>query len=167
MTRFVVDPDVSQVWIEGSSSVHPVHATASGIEGWVELSFAGVNLRKDADVLGEVRIAVDRLRSGNALVDRETRRRVDAGRFPEIVGTVTASRRIAADRVELTGDLAFRGEIRSVSGEVTVTRDGQRVVIEGQQRFDVRDWGLQPPKVALLRVHPHVEVRIRLVAEAR
>src|SRR5699024_5459107 len=93
MTRFVIDPGDSQVWIEGSSSVHPVHATASGLEGWVELSFAGANLRKDTEARGEVRIAVDGLRSGNALVDRETRRRIDARRFPEIVGTVTSSRR--------------------------------------------------------------------------
>ena len=166
MTRFVIDPGDSQVWIEGSSSVHPVHATASGLEGWVELSFAGANLRKDTEARGEVRIAVDGLRSGNALVDRETRRRIDARRFPEIVGTVTSSRRVAADRLEVTGDLAFRGETRSVTGELSLSRDGPRVVVEGHQRFDVRDWGLQPPKVALLRVHPHVDVRIRIVAEA-
>ena len=166
MTRFVIDPDESQVWIEGSSSVHPVHATATGLEGWVDLTFAGANLRKDADALGEVRIAVDGLQSGNALVDRETRRRIDARRFPQIVGVVTSSRRLAADRFELSGDLSFRGETRPVTGEVAVRRDGQRVTLEGQQRFDVRDWGLQPPKVAMLRVHPHIDVRIRIVADA-
>lgn len=165
MTRFEIVADDSKVWIEGSSSVHPVHAAANGLEGWVEVSFAGSNLRKEVEALGEIRIAVDRLRSGNALVDRETRRRIDAGRYPEIVGTVTSSRRLSADRLKLTGDLAFRGETRSVTGEVNVRRDGALVTIEGQQRLDVRDWGLQPPKVAMLRVHPHIEVRIRVVAE--
>jgi hypothetical protein len=28
----------------------------------------------------------------------------------------------------------------------------------------VRAWGLQPPRVALLQVHPEVEVRIHVVA---
>ena len=166
MTRFTIDPDESQVWIEGSSSVHPVHATATGLEGWVDLTFAGANLRKDGEAMGEVRIAVDRLQSGNALVDRETRRRIDARRFPRIVGVVTSSRRLAADRLELSGDLSFRGETQPVNGEVAVSRDGSRVIVEGQQRFDVRDWGLQPPKVAMLRVHPHIDVRIRIVAES-
>ena len=164
MTRYEIDPDASRVWIEGSSSVHPIHATATGLMGFVELKLTRGKVAATPAVAGEVRIDVERLRSGNSLVDRETRRRIDARRFPEIVGTVTAAERVAPDGLSVTGDLAFRGESRSVSGEVTVAVDGDRLTIEGTQTFDVRDWGLQPPKVALLRVHPDIDVRIHLEA---
>lgn len=164
MSRFIIDPEESEVWIEGSSSVHPIHASASGLTGWVELSRTRGGVAKVPRLAGEVRVAVDRLSSGNPLVDRETRRRVDARRHPEIVGIVTGAERVAADRLSVTGEIAFRGEVRPVSGELTVSADGDRLVIDGSESFDVRDWGLEPPRVALLRVHPDIRVRIHVVA---
>jgi polyisoprenoid-binding protein YceI len=162
--RYVIVPDDSQVWIEGSSSVHPIKATATGLTGWVAAVFTTKGLAATPKFTGEVRIEVGRLRSGNPLVDRETQRRIDARKFPEIVGTVTSAERSDTDTVHVTGDIAFRGEVCTVEGEISVTRDGDALILEGTQRLDVRDWGLQPPRVALLRVHPDIGVRIRLVA---
>jgi hypothetical protein len=166
MSRFVVDPDASRVWIEGSSSVHPIRATATGLAGWVELSRSGGGIARDPGLGGEIRIAVDGLESGNSLVDRETRRRIDARHHPEIIGTVATAERIGKDRLAVVGEISFRGQICAVSGEITVSTEGGRLVLEGEQAFDVRDWGLQPPRVALLRVHPDVRVRIHITADA-
>ncbi len=166
MAHFQIDPESSEVWIDGSSSVHPIRASARGLTGWVELDTEGAGPAAHTRAAGEVRIEVDRLRSGNSLVDRETRRRIDARRYPEIVGTVTSGEQAGTGRLRLTGVIAFRGEECEVSGEVRVSIEGDTIVIEGSQTFDVRDWGLQPPKLALLRVHPEVEVRIRVVATA-
>lgn len=154
MTHFSIDAEVSQVWIAGTSSVHPIRATASGLEGWIEDDLSA----------GEVRVAVAALRSGNPLVDRETRRRIDARTFPEISGVVTRAAPLGDGRFALNGDLSFRGETRPVEGEVSLARDGGRLVVEGTQSFDVRDWGLEPPRVAMLKVHPEIEVRIHLEA---
>ena len=159
------DPGLSQVWIDGSSSVHPIRATATGVTGWIEVALSGDDISSASGLAGEVHVAVDRLASGNALVDRETRRRVDAARHPEIVGTVTAADRIASNRMAVTGDIAFRGEVRSVAGELVLSLDGERLIVEGTQTFDVREWGLRPPRIGFLRVHPAVQVRVRLVAD--
>ena len=171
--RHRIDPAASRVWIDGSSSVHPIRAEAGGLTGWVELTPAGDAPAGEATsgepaLDGEVRIEVDRLRSGNSLVDRETRRRIDARRFPEIVGTVTSAATVGGTdgrTLAVTGDIAFRGEVRGVEGDLAVAAgpDG-RLTIEGSATFDVRDWGLRPPRVGLLRVHPDVEVRIHLEA---
>jgi polyisoprenoid-binding protein YceI len=164
VSRFDFDPVVSQVWVEGSSSVHPIHAAATGVTGWIELGRSGDGVTAASHLAGEVRVAIDRLASGNALVDRETRRRIDASRYPEIVGTVTAAERIDSERWTVTGAIAFRGEVRRVSGEVVVSFDGQQLIVEGTQTFDVREWGLRLPRIGFLRVHPDVSVRIRAVA---
>lgn len=163
---FRIIPAESSVRISGTSSVHPVHAEANGLVGRVEVAASGAGVARDPALGGEVRIAVDRLRSGNPLVDRETRRRIDARRFPEIVGTVRGSRSGREGRVVVSGDLSFRGETRPVEGELLISLgpDG-RLSLEGEQTFDVRDWGLQPPRVGLLRVHPLVTVQIRVLAE--
>ena len=159
-TRFELDPERSQVWIEGSSSVHPIHGTATGLEGWVSLALDSVQVAAVPAVDGEVRIAVGRLRSGNPLVDAETRRRIDARRFPDIVGTVTGSTRAAGDRVALEGTIAFRGETQEVAGELTVGVADGEIHVTGEARFDVRTWGLQPPRLGLVRVHPDITVRL-------
>jgi hypothetical protein len=164
VSRFDIEPQGSQVWVDGSSSVHPIHATATGVTGWIELDLSDSDLACPSRLAGEVRIAVDRLASGNPLVDRETRHRIDATRYPEIVGTVSGAERIDSKRFAVTGDVAFRGEVRSVSGEVVVSRNDTSLIVEGTQTFDVRAWGLRLPRIGFLRVHPDVRVRIRAVA---
>lgn len=158
--RFDLDPDRSQVWIDGSSSVHPIRATASGLEGGLALDLVQAGPAARPRLEGQVRIAVDRLRSGNPLVDAETRRRIDARRHPEIVGIVRSSAREATDVLVLEGEIAFRGVVQPVSGRLHVERLGDELHVWGEQRFDVRAWGLQPPKVALVRVHPEITVRL-------
>lgn len=162
--RYELDPERSQVWIEGSSSIHPIRASATGLHGWIELEDPADGLGSSPRVAGEVRIAVDRLKSGNPLVDAETRRRIDAGRHPEIVGAVAGSTGLGDDRVGLGGTIAFRGEVQPVEGELHITADGDELRLAGTQRFDVRRWGLQPPKIGLLRVHPDIDVRFEAIA---
>jgi polyisoprenoid-binding protein YceI len=167
VSRFDVEPQGSQVWVDGTSSVHAIHATATGVSGWIELGPSDGGIARASRLTGEVRVAVDRLASGNALVDRETRHRIDATRYPEIVGTVTAAERIDSERFAVTGDIAFRGEVRSMSGEVVLSLNGKNLIVEGNQTFDVREWGLRLPRIGFLRVHPEVKVGIRLVASGR
>lgn len=162
--RYVVVADESQVWVDGSSSVHPVRATATGLSGWVTLATTTRGVAKAPALGGEIRIEVGRLRSGNPLVDRETRRRIDATRHPEIVGTITAAERVAPDRLQVTGTIAFRGQEQSVTGEITVALGPDRITVDGAAPFDVRAWGLEPPRVGLLKVHPEIDVRIHVVA---
>lgn len=160
MTRYEIDATASTVDIVGSSSIHPITARATGLVGWIE-----TDTPEAGSLRAEVRISVDRLGSGNPLVDLETRRRIDARRFPEIVGIVTAAAPLADGRIAVTGDLTFRGERRSVTGEIDLEIDDQGVVVRGDQTFDVREWGLRLPRLGLLRVHPDVQVRIEVHAQ--
>lgn len=164
MTRYTIDPQRSQVWIEGSSSVHPIRATATGLTGWFDLDAearAGDQLAQ-----GRVEIAVEQLRSGNALVDRETRRRIDARRYPTIVGDLIGVDAVHDDTLVVRGTIAFRGVVNEVPGELVVRPIDDGVTITGEQAFDVRHWGLEPPRVAMLKVHPTVRVRIAITATA-
>lgn len=163
--RFTVDPGRSRVEIAGSSSVHPIHAAATGLEGWIELDLTRNGLAARPGLQGEVRIAVERLRSGNPLVDRETRRRIDAKHHPHIAGRATGSTRLDAGRLDVRGQIQFRGVTTDVAGELSVLPDGTGgLVVSGEQSFDVRAWGLDPPKVGPLQVHPEITVRLQLVA---
>ena len=165
--RYDLDPERSQVWIDGSSSIHPIRASATGVHGWIELMLTRGRVDRAQAAEGEVRVEVDRLKSGNPLVDAETRRRIDASHHPEIVGVATGgSTGLGPQLIGLTGDIAFRGETRPVEGELTVAIEGDEITLTGEQQLDVRDWGLQPPKVGLLRVHPQITVRFAAVGRS-
>ena len=98
MSRFAFDPDESQVWIEGSSSVHPIHATATGVTGWIELAGSDDDVASASGFAGEVRVAVDRLASGNALDVREWDLRLPRLGFLRVHPDVVVRVRLVADR---------------------------------------------------------------------
>ena len=42
--------------------------------------------------------------------------------------------------------------------------DDRTIRLEGQSRFDIRDFGMEPPRILMLRVEPDVVVRVDIVA---
>jgi polyisoprenoid-binding protein YceI len=156
VARLRIDPERSRVVIEASSSVHPIHSEATGLEGWVDVDAGAAHLA----------LPVDRLRSGNPLEERELKRRIDARRFPSIDGDLSAlTPADDAGRYVASGDVTFRGVRRTYEEEIAVEPlDGGGVRIRGRAVFDVRDFGMEPPRILLLRVHPDVTVAIDVVA---
>ena len=168
MTRFLIVPERSVVSIDATSSVHPIKTRTQGLEGYLELEFDGDGrVDVQAGVRGELSLDVERLKSGNPLEDRELRRRIDARRHPTIEGRVTGvSETAEPGRYLVRGEVTFRGVTRSHEDVVTFTRDDDGVLkIEGRSTFDVRDFGMEPPKILMLRVHPEVQVAIDAIAQ--
>lgn len=167
MPRFRIVPERSRVWLEASSSVHPIHGEATGLSGSIDIQFdgaAGLDLSSSPEI--KVELPVAQLKSGNRLEDAEMMRRIDARRYPTIRGVVKDMKSQGVDgRYAVTGDLSFHGVTQTVEGEITVSRpaDGT-LVIEGEQQFDIRDFNVSPPKILILKVHPEVKVRIRVEA---
>jgi len=166
--RFRIVPERSAVLIDATSSVHPIASRTQGLEGFVECEVRDDGrIDVDAGLRGELSLDVERLRSGNPLEDRELRRRIDARRFPTIVGRITGLQATGDDgRFRVRGDVTFRGVTRSHEDEVAlVLTDDGALKIDGRSTFDVRDFGMQPPRILMLRVHPEVRVTIDAVAE--
>jgi polyisoprenoid-binding protein YceI len=166
MARYTIIPERSRVWIDARSSVHPIHSTTDGVEGFVDLDADG-----DAVVgphpTARLSFPVKRLSSGNWLEDRELRKRIDSRRHPTISGVLTAVAPVADDgRFLVRGDLSFRGVTRSVEDYMTLTAvDDRTIRVAGESTFDVRDFGMEPPQILMLRVEPDVTVRVEIFAE--
>jgi polyisoprenoid-binding protein YceI len=144
--------------------VHAIHGRATELSGTVEVDV--VDGRAGSAFAGHLEVPVKRLRSGNPLNDAELQRRVDVRRYPTIVGEVRSAAPLGDDgRFRVEGDVTFHGVTRAVTGELHVAVDGDRLIIEGEHVFDIREYGVKPPRILMLRVEPEVTVRIRLVAE--
>lgn len=161
MTRYTIDPSTSTVEVAAKSTLHGITGRADGVTGTIEIG-------DDGTLLGaHVEVEAERLRWGNPLLDRETRRRIDVRSHPTIIGDVRAVESAVGAAMHLRGSIAFLGVEREVTGDITVvTASPARVVVEGEQTFDVRDWGLEPPNLLLVRVEPEIRVRIHVEAGA-
>lgn len=161
MSRFRIVPERSRVWIDAKSNVHPIHSRTDGLEGFIEVE-------DDLSTVTAARLTlpVARLGSGNALLDREMKRRVDAKRHPMIEGKLTAMEAKGDGRYLVSGEVTFKGVTTSHQDEMTLTTvDDGTIRLEGSSTFDVRDFGMQPPRILMLRVEPEVTVRVEIVAE--
>lgn len=154
--------------INARSSVHPIHSETDGLEGWIDIEVLGggrVNLTIPPKA--ELSLPVDQLKSGNSLEDRELKRRIDARRFPTIDGQLTEMKETGRDgRYLVSGDVTFRGTTRSYEDEMTVDQvDDKTIKLDGTSTFDIRDFGMEPPRILMFKVQPDVTVTVEIVAE--
>jgi polyisoprenoid-binding protein YceI len=169
VARYRIDPARSRVWIDARSNVHPIHTETNGLEGWLEFD------RADGDAHGHVEFPVSNLKSGNAFEDRELQRRIDSRRYPTISGDLRSIKDGQNGTGHLVnGDLTFRGVTRTYEDQMTIEQiehamngaaAGNTVKLAGQSTFDIRDFGMEPPRILLLKVDPEVTVRVEIVAE--
>ncbi len=154
--------------IEARSSLHPINARTNGLEGFVELEVRGggkVNLAVAPS--GRLSLPVGLLQSGNRLEDRELQKRIEARRFPTIDGVLTSMAPSGSDGgYRVRGDVSFRGVTRSCEDDMAVGLiDGDTLRLQGRSTFDIRDFGMQPPRILMLKVEPEVVVKVDIIAE--
>jgi polyisoprenoid-binding protein YceI len=164
LTRYSLDSVRSCVWVSGRSSLHPINTETRGITGWFEAATRGDgSLDLDQPVSGELDLAVERLTSGNQLYDRELRRRIDARRYPTIAGRVI---KIVLDGAHpnyvVTGDIDFHGKTRTFEHGMRIEVNQEGVALTGEDVFDIREFGMKPPSMLMVRVYPEISVRIEL-----
>lgn len=167
MTKYAIDPARSTVWIEATSSMHPIHSESHGLSGFFEADvLGGGRVNPQVPVHAHLELPVEELSSGNALYDRELKRRVDARRYPAIVGDLDQMDEADGTRYRMGGNVTFRGETRHVEDTMTLELlDDHAVRLRGEHVFDIREFKMDPPKIMMLKVYPEVTVRVEIVAE--
>ncbi len=168
MARYRIVPERSKVFISARSSLHPIDTRTDGLEGFVDLEVqGGGRLNLTVPTKGRVSFPVERMASGNPLEDRELRRRIDARRYPTIEGALTDMHETGRDgRYLVRGDVTFKGSTRSYEDEMAVSQDDDGTLrLTGESIFDIRDFGMDPPRILMLKVEPEVGVRVEILAE--
>jgi polyisoprenoid-binding protein YceI len=167
MPLFRVDSRRSRVDIELRVNLHPSHITAGGITGTIqcELDDHG-RPRLDRPYSAELVLPLDSITSGNGLQDREMRRRFEVSRFPDITARVTRGERVDGERgrYRAAAQLSMHGRTREVTGEVELRIDGETMTVDGDQVINVKEFGIDPPRLLILRVEPDVDIRAHIVA---
>jgi polyisoprenoid-binding protein YceI len=164
LTRYTLDSVRSCVWVSGRSSLHPINTETRGITGWFQAATRpDGSLDLDESVSGELELAVERLTSGNQLYDRELRRRIDARHYPTIKGRLTniVPGGSHPDYV-VTGDIDFHGKTRTFEHGMQIEVHDAGIALTGADVFDIREFGMKPPSMLMVRVYPEITVRVEL-----
>jgi polyisoprenoid-binding protein YceI len=107
---------------------------------------------------------VESLRTGNELQDREMWKLIDSKRFPKISGDLREfSPGGTRGRYAAAGQITLAGLARRYESEFTLDYDPKRVILDGEVKIDVRDFGLKPINLLVLSVAPLVRVKLHLV----
>jgi YceI-like domain len=167
VTRFRVVPGSSSVDTEVRSSVHPIHGQATDLRGVIEVELDGDGgPMLDRPYRGWVEVPVEAIRSGNRITEIEMQRRADARRYPTIRFEVGRAWPLdGADRYRAALTVTAHGRTQTIEEDFSLRRDGRRLVLEGRHTFDMRDFGVNPPRILTLKVDPQVKVSVRLVAD--
>ena len=168
MARYRIVPERSKVFISARSSLHPIDTRTDGLQGFVDVEVqGGGRLNLTVPTKGRVSLPVERISSGNPLEDRELRRRLDTRRYPTIEGELTDMHETGRDgRYRVRGDVTFKGSTRTYEDEMAVSQnDDGTLRLTGESTFDIRDFGMDPPRILMLKVEPEVGVRVEILAE--
>ncbi len=167
VARYRIVPERSVASIEARSNVHPIRSQTDGLEGYVELQM-GSDGRVDLSgpTAGKVSLPVRRLSSGNGMEDREMQRRIDARRYPTIEGVLGHLDGAGNDgNYEVSGEITFRGVARPHRDQMNIRAvDDATIALSGTSRFDIREFGMEPPRILLLKVEPEVDVAVDITA---
>lgn len=167
MARYKITPGRSCLWFEARSSLHPIKAEATGVGGAVEAEMTPAGLDLKVAPQGKLEVDVDSLKTGNVLYDREIERQLDVRKYPRFRAEIVEVKELEAGiRYKIRGNLTVHGVTKAVEGEVKlrVLEDGS-FEAEGEQTFDIRDFGLSPPRILMLKVYPDVKVRARIAGQ--
>jgi hypothetical protein len=161
-------PERAALVLVARSNAGPITFGASGIEGSIEAEVGEGSVSVRIPPAARLKVPIDQLTCGNQVYDAELLRRVDARLFPSaILELLNATPVGSTGRYHVEGELTFHGVTRKMAGTVAVTFPVPgRMVIEGEQVLDMRNFEINPPAVAMLRIYPDVRVQLHVEADA-
>ena len=160
-------PGRSSLETETKSNVHPIYASATRLDGFIEGEI-GQDGKPDFESPCKARLEVplSAMGTGNRLQDMEMQRRMEARQHPVIrVDLIRAWSLNADGRCRAAFEVTARGRSRSYEEDFSLNTSAGRIIVEGQHAFDMRDFGVDPPRFFSMKVEPEVKVRLRIEAE--
>lgn len=149
------------------STVHGVRAETHALEGTIEGELDGDGLPDFSQPhLALLELPADAIKSGNPLQDVEMNRRMEVRTYPLI--NVRANRAWWGDeagRCRADVEVTVHGRTASFEEDFTLRVNGQRLEVEGQHLFDMREFDVSTPDFLGLRVDPQVSATVHIVAE--
>lgn len=152
--------------VDAKSSLHGIHIQSRELSGSFEIEVSATGLDLTKPPTGQLELDAESLKTGNRLEDSQIESQLEVRKYPKVRGAVRAVTALGdGSRYRVRGDLTLHGVTKTVDGDVTLkSLDGKTVEVEGEKVIDVREFGLNPPKILMMKVYPDVKIRAKVVA---
>jgi polyisoprenoid-binding protein YceI len=166
LSKYRIEPEHSELFVEARSNIHPIEIRTQGLSGTIDLDVRAGHLDLSTAPRATLEVAADCLRSGIDLYDKEIHRVIDVRRHRSVSARLHETHEIAPGRYRVTGSLSIRGVTREIGGEVTLhVRDGDdSLEIEWASTLDTREFHIAAPKILMLEMQPMINVWAKIRA---
>ncbi|MGA9520394.1 MAG: YceI family protein [Myxococcaceae bacterium] len=167
-------PVSSRVWLKGDSSVRSFRCDAKSVDTRLPgLAQAGsVEALSRAEVTGEVKILVFTLDCANRTMNDHLQNALKMREHPQIALKVNSvklgERKGDAVNVIAKADLTISGQTRSIVLNAVANETPSGLVLSGEHKLKMTDYGVQPPSLMLgtMKVKDDVTVGFELSVAA-
>jgi polyisoprenoid-binding protein YceI len=88
---------------------------------------------------------------------------MDARRYPTIAGRLTGiTFGDAHPDYMVTGEISFHGKTKTFKHGMQISVHEEGIALTGDDVFDIREFGMKPPSMLMVRVYPEITVRVEL-----
>lgn len=163
--RFAIEPS-SRVVVTARSSVHDTETVWSSMSGHIEVDPEDLEAGADA----EISVDMAKFDAGDWLKNRKLKKDLDVARHPTALFRLTGLSGIEdqGDKTaaSATGKLSWRGHEVEIEASGSAKIDSSSIEATARFEFDVREVGVKPPKILMLKVEEIVSVVVELRARA-
>jgi polyisoprenoid-binding protein YceI len=156
LRRYRVNPEVSAIGFDGTSTLHDFTGRSRGTQG--EVRFDPENLA--TTVGGQLRVEARTLDTGSGKRDKKMRSTLEVDEYPYIrfmIDSVTGTMNDRSARLEASGRFDIHGVERTRVLALRLSPDGEfGIRVRGESRFDISDHGMDTPGVLFVSMHDEV-----------
>lgn len=160
--EFQLNNSKSKMSIFGTSSLHDWEETVEEQSGKIQLSNQGTLTITNLNVS----IVAESLKSGKSAMDKNTYKALDTKNHKNITFKMKESKKVTAlgndnYQVTVSGVMTISGVSKPIDLSFKMTVAAESVTLEGEKSFNMKDYGIEPPKALLGTITTGEVVRIK------
>jgi hypothetical protein len=168
VARYIVDSRASHLVVSARSSIHDTDTRWEHIEGEVQ---ADPDTLDSAGASGRFTVDMTRYDAGDWLKNRKLKKDLEVESYPSAGFAITGLREVTRTddgsfQATCDGVLSWRGREVTIAVNGTGRVDAAGIEARGSFELDIRDLGVEPPKVLMFKVSEQVTVQVTLKATA-
>lgn len=166
LAQFEIKMEESKITINGTSNLHNWSENVEIITGRLDAEILNGSLAAIKAL--SLAIPATSIKSGNSLMDRNTYKALKADKHPEIYFELSGAE-LSGFKASIAGNLAVAGVTRAILVNADVSYSDGAIVLKGEHRLRMTDFGIKPPAALFgaLRTGDEVAVVFKLAFAAR